>query len=83
MTDHTKYLDEINRLREKLNGNEYNDPSLTLFIVRDWEYTRDAGLDGVCWMASTNIITKNDALWVLEEIEKHIKGLLMGEGRDE
>ena len=49
--------------------------TLIAFMVRDWEYTKSAGLHDLAWaMCRDAYVSKNDALFLLDELEKHIKG---------
>jgi hypothetical protein len=65
-----KYLEEIKRLRGHIDP---TDAAMTFFMVRDWEYTKQAGLDGLCWMVGSVYVVKSDAVWLLDTLEKHIK----------
>ena len=73
MEEKEKYLGYITKYK---NGETIvRDPQLIAFMVRDWEYTKSAGLHDLAWaMCRDAYVSKNDALFLLDELEKHIKG---------
>jgi hypothetical protein len=50
-----------------------NDATLAVFLVRDAQEVKDAGLDDLAWALTTNYCTRNDALGFFDLLEKSMK----------
>lgn len=47
-------------------------PSLAVFIVRDYQQMREAGLDDLAWSMARNGCATSEAVWLLDELEKYL-----------
>ena len=57
-----------------------SDPQLVAYDVRGWHLTKEAELTTLAWaMCRDGSVSKNDALFLLDELEKHIRGKLTDE----
>ena len=67
-------LKMIAQAREYIQGDVmYNDINLAVYMVRDLQATKDAGLSDLAWSMYKEHGTKSEAIYLLDEIEYFIK----------
>lgn len=51
-----------------------DDPSLSVYMIRDLQETKDAGLADVAYELAKSYCPRQDAEWLLDALEKHVQG---------